>query len=168
MQYFVALKIGEKRVKESREYLNKLCNDQAMPALALRDNKTNVWEPVGEENLYAVLNNTGGYVLSDSTGYMIVICDKNGISKALVRGLNAERKDAIVARIKSDNMQEHTGDVGCGGPAGQSAAAHPAQDAGARRFRERGAPPYSASDLRLCVWRGRNQCFDAREPHRVG
>ena len=111
MQYFVALKMGEKRVKESREYLNKLCNDQAMPALALRDNKTNVWEPVGEENLYAVLNNTGGYVLSDSTGYMIVICDKNGISKALVRGLNAERKDAIVARIKSDNMQEHTGDV---------------------------------------------------------
>jgi hypothetical protein len=111
MQYFVALKIGEKRVKEAREYLNKLCNDQAMPALALRDNKTNVWEPVGEENLYAVLNNTGGYVLSDSTGFMIVICDKNGISKALVRGLNAERKDAIVARIKLDNIQEHKGDV---------------------------------------------------------
>ena len=111
MQYFVALKIGEKRVKEAREYLNKLCNDQAMPALALRDNKTNVWEPVGQENLYAVLNDAGGYVLSDSTGYMVVICDKNGISKALVRSLNAERKDAIVARIKSDNMQEHTGDV---------------------------------------------------------
>jgi hypothetical protein len=111
MQYFVALKIGEKRVKEAREYLNKLCNEQAMPALALRDNKTNVWEPVGEENLYAVLSNTGGYVLSDSTGYMIVICDKNGISKALVRGLNAERKEAIVARIKLDNMQEHMGDV---------------------------------------------------------
>ncbi|MFZ0183853.1 MAG: hypothetical protein WBV92_08570 [Nitrosotalea sp.] len=111
MQYFVALKIGEKRVKEAREYLNKLCNDQAMPALALRDNKTDVWEPVGQENLYAVLNNTGGYVLSDSTGYMIVICDKNGISKALVRSLNAERKDAIVARMKSDNIEEHKGDV---------------------------------------------------------
>jgi hypothetical protein len=111
MQYFVALKIGEKRVKEAREYLNKLCNDQAMPALALRDNKTDVWEPVGQENLYAVLNNTGGYVLSNSTGYMIVICDKNGISKALVRSLNAERKDAIVARMKSDNIEEHKGDV---------------------------------------------------------
>jgi hypothetical protein len=111
MQYFVALKIGEKRVKEAREYLNKLCNDQAMPALALRDNKTNVWEPVGQENLYAVLNNSGGYVLSDSIGYMIVICDKNGISKALVRGLNAERKDAIVSRIKYDNIEEHKGDV---------------------------------------------------------
>lgn len=111
MQYFVALKIGEKRVKEAREYLNTLCNDQAMPALALRDNKSNVWEPVGQENFYAVLDDAGGYVLSDSTGYMIVICDKNGISKALVRGLDAERKDAIVARLKADNMTEHNGDV---------------------------------------------------------
>ena len=111
MQYFVALKIGEKRVKEAREYLNTLCNDQAMPALALRDNKSNVWEPVGQENFYAVLDDAGGYVLSDSTGYMIVICDKNGISKALVRGLDVERKDAIVARLKADNVTEHNGDV---------------------------------------------------------
>jgi len=111
MQYFVALKIGEKRVKEAREYLNTLCNDQAMPALALRDNKSNVWEPVGQENFYAVLDDAGGYVLSDSTGYMIVICDKNGISKALVRGLDSERKDAIVTRLKADNMTEHNGDV---------------------------------------------------------
>lgn len=111
MQYFVALKIGEKRVKETREYLNTLCNDQAMPALALRDNKSNVWEPVGQENFYAVLDDAGGYILSDSTGYMIVICDKNGISKALVRGLDVERKDAIVTRLKKDNMVEHNGDV---------------------------------------------------------
>jgi hypothetical protein len=111
MQYFVALKIGEKRVKEARKYLNTLCNDQAMPALALRDNKTNVWEPVGQENLYAVLNDVGGYVLTDSTGYMIVICDKNGISKALVRSIDAERKEVIVARLKSDNIKEHKGDV---------------------------------------------------------
>ncbi len=111
MQYFVALKIGEKRVKDAREYLNNLCNNQAMPALALRDNKTNIWEPVGQENRYAVLNDAGGYILSDSTGYMIVICDKNGISKALVRSLDAERKDTIVARLRSDNIQEHTGDI---------------------------------------------------------
>ncbi|MDH2908274.1 MAG: hypothetical protein PXX83_09300 [Candidatus Nitrosotalea sp.] len=111
MQYFVALKMGEKRVKEAREYLNTLCNEQAMPALALRDNKTNVWEPVGQENLYAVLNDVGGYVLTNSTGYMIVICDKNGISKALVRSLDAEQKDTIVAKLRSDNIVEHKGDV---------------------------------------------------------
>lgn len=107
----MALKIGEKRVKSAREYLNKFSNDAAMPALALRDNKTNVWEPVGEENLYAVLNDAGGYVLTDVSGYMIVLCDKNGISKAIVRGLDMQRKDTIVKMLQADNIQEYKGEV---------------------------------------------------------
>jgi len=111
MQYFVALKIGEKRVKEARERLNKYANGTAMPALALKDNKTNVWEPVGEENLYAVLNDGGGYVLTDLSGYMVVLCDKNGISKAIARGLDMERKDAIVKMFQADNIQEFRGQV---------------------------------------------------------
>jgi hypothetical protein len=111
MQYFVALKIGEKRVKTAREYLNKISNGQAMPALALKDNQSNVWEPVGEENLYAVLSDAGGYVLTDVSGYMIVLCDKNGVSKALVRGLNVENKDMIIKTLQSDNIQEYKGQV---------------------------------------------------------
>ena len=111
MQYFMALKIGEKRVKQAREYLNKYTNGTAMPALALKDNKTNVWEPVGEENLYAVLNDAGGYVLTDVSGYMVVLCDKNGISKAIARGLATERKDAIVKMLQEDNIQEYKGQV---------------------------------------------------------
>jgi hypothetical protein len=111
MQYFMALKIGEKRVKEAREYLNKITNGQAMPALALRDNKTNVWEPVGEENLYAVLNDAGGYVLTDVSGYMVVLCDKNGVSKAIVRGIDTERKDTIVKSLQADNIEEYKGPV---------------------------------------------------------
>ncbi|MDE1765435.1 MAG: hypothetical protein KGI27_04065 [Thaumarchaeota archaeon] len=111
MQYFVALKIGEKRVKAAREYLNKISNGQAMPALALKDNRSNVWEPVGEENLYAVLNDAGGYVLTDVSGFMIVLCDKNGISKAIVRGLNAENKDTIIKMLQSGNVLEYKGQV---------------------------------------------------------
>jgi len=111
MQYFMALKVGEKRVKQAREYLNKYTNGTAMPALALKDNKTNVWEPVGEENLYAILNDAGGYVLTDVSGYMVVLCDKNGVSKAIVRGLDAERKDAIVKMLQADNIQEYKGQV---------------------------------------------------------
>lgn len=111
MQYFAALKIGEKRVKEAREYLNKISNGQAMPALALRDNRSNIWEPVGQENLYAVLNDAGGYVLTDVSGYMVVLCDNNGISKALVRGLDLEHKDALVRSLQADNIQEHVGEV---------------------------------------------------------
>ncbi|HSB57821.1 MAG TPA: hypothetical protein VLD38_08460 [Nitrosopumilaceae archaeon] len=111
MQYFVALKIGEKRVKFAREYLNKFTNNAAMPALALKDNKTNVWEPVGEENLYAVLNDGGGYVLTDVSGYMLVLCDKNGISKAIARGLDLQQKDNIVKLLQADNIQEYKGEV---------------------------------------------------------
>ena len=32
MQYFIALKMGQKRVGEAREYLNKFANGKAMPA----------------------------------------------------------------------------------------------------------------------------------------
>ena len=111
MQYFVALKIGEKRVKDAREYLNKFVNGAAMPALDLKDNNTNVWEPVAEEILYAVLNDAGGYVLTDVSGYMIVLCDKNGISKAIARGFDMERKDAVVKMLQQDNLQEYKGKV---------------------------------------------------------
>lgn len=111
MQYFTALKIGEKRVKEAREYLNKLANGRAMPALALRDNKTNVWEPVGEENFYAVIDESSGFVLTDSSGYIMALCDKNGISKAIVQGVSKEQKDEMVKALKSDNVLEFKGKV---------------------------------------------------------
>ena len=111
MQYFAALKIGQKRVQAARDLLNKFTNGKAMSALALRDNKTNVWEPVGEENLYAILNDVGGYVLTDVSGYMIVLCDKNGISKAIARGLDMQHKDVIVKMLQDDNIQEYKGEV---------------------------------------------------------
>ena len=111
MQYFQALKMGQKRVEASREYLNSISNDRAMPALALRDNKSNIWEPVGEENLYAVVDESSGFVLTDSSGYIIAICDEKGTSKALVQNLNQEQKDNIVELLKKDNIVEYKGKV---------------------------------------------------------
>ncbi len=87
MQYFQALKVGQKRVKSSREYLNKLTNNRAMPALALRDTKSDVWEPVGEENFYAVVDESSGFVLTDTSGYIVALCDRDGFSKAIVQGV---------------------------------------------------------------------------------
>jgi hypothetical protein len=66
---------------------------------------------VGEENMYAVLNDAGGYVLTDVSGYMILLCDKNGISKAIARGLDVQRKDSIVKMLQADNLQEYRGEV---------------------------------------------------------
>jgi hypothetical protein len=45
MQYFPALKLGEKRVKAAQRLLEKYAG-YALPELALRDNNDNKWEPV--------------------------------------------------------------------------------------------------------------------------
>jgi len=111
MQYFMALKAGQKRVNDAREYLNKFANGKAMPALALKDNKTNVWEPVGVENLYAVVNGASGFVVTDDGGYILVLCDKNGIAKTIAQGLSYEEKISIINSLKSDNVEEFYGEV---------------------------------------------------------
>jgi hypothetical protein len=102
MQYFLALKMGEKRVKAAQELLTRYAG-HAMPALALKDNKTNNWEPVGEETLYAV-------VKEEDAGYMIAFCDKNGIAKSIAQWFSEDVKNEIIATIKAEqNMQEYFG-----------------------------------------------------------
>ena len=111
MQYFPALRMGQKRVQAAREYLNKIADNKAMPALALIDNKTNVWEPVGEENYYAFVDESSGFVLTDTSGYILAICDKNGISKAIVQGVSQEQKISIEKILQDDNIPEYKGKV---------------------------------------------------------
>ncbi len=103
--------MGQKRVQSAREYLNKITDNKAMPALALKDNKTNVWEPVGEENLYAFVDESPGFVLTDTSGYILAMCDKNGISKAIVQGVTKEQKENIEKMLKDDNIPEYKGKV---------------------------------------------------------
>ena len=111
MQYFSALKMGQKRVAEAREYLNKITNGKAMPALALRDAKSNVWEPVGTENLYAFVDESAGFVLTDNSGYILALCDNNGMSKAIVQGVTIEQKTNLIKIFEKDNIPEFKGKV---------------------------------------------------------
>jgi len=111
LQYFSALRLGQKRVEKAREYLNKLTNGKAMPALALKDTKSNVWEPVGEEILYAIIDESSGFVLTDTSGYIIAIVDNNGISKALVQGVSKEQKENLVELFETDKIPEFKGKV---------------------------------------------------------
>ena len=111
MQYFQALKMGQKRVQASRDYLNKLTNNRAMPALALRDTKSDIWEPVGEENYYAVVDESSGFVLTDTSGYIIAICDSGGFSKTLVQGVTKEQKEQIVKEFEKDSVPQFKGKV---------------------------------------------------------
>jgi len=104
MQYFTALKIGEKRVRAAQELLNKYTGNIAMPALALKDNNNNAWEPVGEENFFTTVK--------DQNGYLIAICDKNGIAKTVAQWFIEVKKDEIVSKIIQDeNLPEYNGKV---------------------------------------------------------
>ena len=104
MQYFTALKIGEKRVRAAQEILNKNTGNVAMPALSLKDNKTNNWEPVGEENYFTTVKG--------ENGYLIAICDKNGIAKSLAQWFIEVRKDEIIKNIiQNENIPEYIGKV---------------------------------------------------------
>ena len=97
----MALKIGEKRVKSAQDLLGRYTG-QAMPALALKDDKSNEWEPVGEENLLAIVK--------ESNGFMIVLCDKNGIAKSIAQWFTEDVKNEIVERITRENgLKEYSG-----------------------------------------------------------
>ena len=111
MQYFSALRLGQKRVATAREYLNKLTNDKAMPALALKDTKSNNWEPVGEEILYAFVDESSGFVLTDSSGYILSLVDNNGMSKTIVQGVTKEQKEHLIQTFQNDNIPEFKGKV---------------------------------------------------------
>ena len=52
-----------------------------MPALALKDNKDNIWEPVGEEMLYAVIKEDAGYMIAFLTGRALQNQLRNGFQK---------------------------------------------------------------------------------------
>jgi hypothetical protein len=97
MQYFMALKIGERRVKSARELLSKYTGN-AMPALALKDDRSDKWEPVGEENMVAVVNETNGF--------MIVLCDKNGVAKSIAQWFTEDIKNEILERITREQPIE--------------------------------------------------------------
>ena len=111
MQYFQALKKGQKRVAKSREYLNKLTDGKAMPALALIDTKSNIWEPVGEENLYAFVDESAGFVLTDNSGYILALVDNTGASKTIVQGVTKQQKENLEKIFESDNIPKFEGKV---------------------------------------------------------
>ena len=111
MQYFQALKLGQKRVASAREYLNTLTNGKAMPALALVDTKSNTWSPVGEENLYAFVDESAGFILTDNSGYILALVDKTGSSKTIVQGVTKQQKEILEKAFASDNIPKFEGKV---------------------------------------------------------
>lgn len=85
----------------AQDLLNKYAG-HAMPALALKDTKTNMWEPVGDENLIAVVK--------EEHGYMIALCDKNGIAKTIAQWFAEDKKDQIIRKfLEEQNIEQYFG-----------------------------------------------------------
>lgn len=111
MQYFRALKEGQRRVAETRAYLDKLTGGNAMPAMALAKPDSNNWEPVGKESLYAFVSESSGFVLTDTSGYILALVDKTGISKSIVQGVTSEQAKSLEKQLVADNIPKFNGHV---------------------------------------------------------
>ena len=93
------------------EFKRFVFRSKAMPALALVDTKSNVWSPVGEENLYAFVDESAGFVLTDSSGYILALVDKTGASKTIVQGVTKQQKETLEKTFQSDNIPKFEGKV---------------------------------------------------------
>lgn len=111
MQYFKALSEGRRRTTRAREYLDGIADGRSMPALALAGQDGNSWNPVGEETLYAFVSEAPGFVLTDTSGYVLALVDSEGYSKAIVQGVTDSQKDTIESRLKSDGIPQYRGRV---------------------------------------------------------
>ena len=114
VQYFAALRRGQKRIAASREYLDGVAGGgggRAMPAFALKDRAGGSWEPVGEEDMYAFVDESSGFVLTDTSGYILAIVDSDGFSKAIVQGVAAGQRARIEAALRADGVPEFRGKV---------------------------------------------------------
>ena len=111
MQYFVALRAGQKRVDTARKYLNQYLEGKAMPALALKTAQGNNWSPVGQESLFAFVDESAGFVLTDTSGYILAIVDSEGYSKSIVQGVTKEQKIMLLEKFADDGIVEYKGKV---------------------------------------------------------
>ena len=82
-----------------------------MPALALHDTKTSSWEPVGGEMYYAFVGDAPGFVLTDTSGYVLAIVDATGTAKAIVQNVTPEQKQAMTKKFDTDGLSEFKGDI---------------------------------------------------------
>jgi hypothetical protein len=61
--------------------------------------------------LYAFVDESAGFVLTDNSGYILALVDKNGISKTIVQGVTKEQKKILEDSFHKDNISEYKGKV---------------------------------------------------------
>ncbi len=101
MQYFQALQVGQKRIKEAVALLKKYTNNNALPAIALKENKGYGWEPVGEENLASITEGEHGYI--------VCLCDADGNAKAISSWYSKDEAERILGSMVKDGISIYGG-----------------------------------------------------------
>ncbi|MEM0364518.1 MAG: hypothetical protein QW450_02460 [Candidatus Nitrosocaldus sp.] len=103
MQYFQALQIGQARIRDAVSILKKYTGN-ALPAIALKGSSQGKgWDPVGEENLYSVVEGEHGFI--------ICLCDADGNAKAIASWYSKEEAEQIAVKMRNDGIKEYKGKV---------------------------------------------------------
>jgi len=101
MQYFQALQVGQRRINDSVALLKRYTKGNALPAIALKENKGKGWEPVGEENLVSIAEGEHGHI--------VCLCDSDGNAKAISSWYSKDEAERILASMIRDGMSRYEG-----------------------------------------------------------
>lgn len=97
MQYFQAVQQGKQRASKSQM---KMFEVAGFGMLTLTTKKINgVFYPVGEEEFTAVI--------SSSEGYVAVIVDKDGFTKAQSKAVDKEEAISIFKKLRESGINEY-------------------------------------------------------------
>ncbi|NND86654.1 MAG: hypothetical protein HKM23_04910 [Nitrosopumilus sp.] len=99
MQYFQAVQQGKQRASKSQM---KMFDIAGFAMLTLTTKKINgKFEPVGEEEFTAVINSPEGYVA--------IIVDKDGYTKAQSKAIEKEEAIEIFKKLRESGIPEYPG-----------------------------------------------------------
>ena len=99
MQYFQAVQKGKQRAAKSQM---KMFDLAGFSMLTLTTKKIDgIFHPVGEEELAAVINSPDGYVA--------IIVDNDGFTKAQSKAVEKEEALSIFKKLRDSGMDEYTG-----------------------------------------------------------
>ena len=100
MQYYEASRIGQERAEKAAELLSKVTG-YAKGAIFLKHEK-DTFEPVGEENLYAVME------LKPRTT-VVVICDASGNAKAISQFMHPKTAEKVAEKLEQMGIIKYNG-----------------------------------------------------------
>jgi hypothetical protein len=103
MKYTEAASIGMQRVDEAVELLKSITR-YARPAFFLKPLADKGYQPVGEENFFAIK------AIGDNV-FSIVICDEEGNAKAISQPMTKYVMDRFVTKLREKGLKEFKGEL---------------------------------------------------------